>query len=295
MTTIAQKSETVSSRFSEEYRVISADNKSKKNFFIQLRDYLYWVYEKKELISVIAGFELKRSIVQTKLAYLWWLLDPLLNFFCYWFLVVVLVRKGNSDVPYALFMITAVLPWHFTQKTIQSSTTLWERYKRLIDQVRFPYLDLILASLIYETVLYSISQFIVIGVCFAYGFYPKMSWFYLPLIIFVQAFLSFGFMLFNALIAFMFYDYQKLLPFILRIWFFVSPAVWAIDMLPAQYQAYVYYNPMTIVFESYRSVLLYGHAPNWHHIELFLLFSFCVSLVGLALFLKKEPYINRYI
>lgn len=280
---------------SKDVRVICSKNSQKNNMLVEAWNYLLWVYEKRSLIAVITSIELKRSIVQTKLTYAWWLLDPFLNFLCYLFLVMILGHNNSVRVPYPLFMITAILPWHFTMKTIMNSATLWDKYSSLIGQIRFPYIDLIISSLLYELVLYLVSQIIVFAICIAYGFFPTTTWLYLPIIIALQVFLSFGLMLFNSLIAFSFFDYQKLLPFLLRIWFFVSPAVWAIEMLPPKYQQLVYLNPMTIIFQSYRRVLLYGESPDWAYLETYFLVTFLMVFVGLILFIRREPFINRYI
>lgn len=278
-------------------RIISASNHKKKNILHETYSYLKWVYQTRGFIKVITDLELKRSIVQTKLSYVWWVLDPLLNFLCYLFLVSLLARNSvsNMEIPYPLLIISALFPWHFTMKTLTNSASVWDKYSTLIGQIRFPYINLLISILAYDLILYLISLFVVFFVCFFYGYYPTWCWFYLPLIILLQGMFSFGLMLMNSLISFTFYDYQKLLPFILRIWFFVSPAIWSLDMLPDRLQTIAYLNPLTFLFENYRSVLLNNLSPNWSHIEIFFVFSLCLISVGLILFIRREPYINRYI
>lgn len=279
----------------DSFRVISADDKQKKNLLSEVVDYITWLYRERRLINILTYIELRQTVVQTKLTYLWWLLDPLLNFICYFFLVTVLGRAGGTEVPYALFMLTGILTWHFVVKCMNDSAKIWERYSSLIGQMRFPYMVLIFSSVGYQFILYLFSQIIIFSICAIYGYYPTLTWFYLPLILGLQALLITGFMLLNSLIAFTFYDYQKLLPFLLRFWFFLSPVIWPISMIPAQYHSYIYWNPIAIILDCYRKTLLYHQAPAWSHIEALLMVIFVTLSISFILFIRREPYINRYV
>lgn len=275
-------------------KVISA--KENKSFQLSnVLSYLKWTYQERHLIWLITSVDLKCTMLKTKLSYLWWLLDPLLNFLCYLFLVGVLHGNRSFDIPYPLYVITAILPWHFTAKTLTGSALIWERYKALIGQIRFPYIHLIFSNLLYELTLYLISQIIIFAACFYYGFYPQLTWLYLPFIFLLHSLLILTLMLFSSLISFLFYDYQKLLPFLLRIWFFASPAVWSIDMIPEPYRQLIALNPLTLILIGYRNALLYGKSLNFWQVQVYLIFLILSLSAGLFLFIKKETYINRYV
>lgn len=280
---------------SKSYRVISAKEKQKKSLIADIKEYLTWLYRERRLVNVLTYIELKQTVIQTKLTYLWWLLDPLLNFACYFFLVSILQRTGGTQVPYALFMITGILTWHFVVKCMNDSAKIWERYSSLIGQMRFPYIVLILSSVGYQFILYLFSQIIIFTICIIYGYYPTLMWLYLPFILCLQALFITSLMLFNSLIAFTFYDYQKILPFALKFWFFLSPIIWPISIIPYQYHSYIFLNPIAIILESYRTILLHNQLPSSHHIESMIAITLVSLSIGLILFIRREPYINRYI
>lgn len=256
-------------------------------------EYLSWIYKDRGVIAALTSVELKRSIVQTKLSYLWWLLDPFLNFLCYLFLVMVLNRGGHVGVPYPLFILSAIIPWNFTVKSLTNSTRVWERYTKLIGQIRFPYIHILISTLLHEAVLYLSSFIILFIVAFCYGYPPSTTWLFIPFIIMLHTLLVFAFMMFASLIRFSFIDFQKLTPYVLRIWFFLSPAVWSIDMIPNRFKAFVYFNPMSTLFESYRNSLFYHKPMNWHHIDLLAIATVILLLISFIMFVNKEPYINR--
>ena len=47
----------------------------------------------------------------------------------------------------------------------------------------------------------------------------------------------------------------------MRTLFFVAPGLVALDQVPEGAQTWLKLNPLTGIFESYRSVLLYGQSP----------------------------------
>lgn len=260
--------------------------------------YLRWTYTKRHLISVITKTQLKQSISNTKLSYLWWLLDPTMNFLCFVFLVAVLHRGGHGGryhIPYPLHIISALFPWYFTKKCISASANTWGSYRGIISQIRFPYLTLILSNLFSELVLFCTGFLIIFGICLIYGYHPRITWLLIPAVMVLHAISLTGLMLINAVLSFLILDYKKLLPFLMRFWFYLSPALWSITMLPARFQKLILLNPMSILFTDYRQLLLFGKIPDLKLNCIYLLCSLVLLLTGLIIFVRKEPYINRYI
>ena len=57
-------------------------------------------------------------------------------------------------------------------------------------------------------------------------------------------------------------DLAQIATVIATVLMFMSPVFYPIDALPAQWQAWVYVSPMTLILEQTRAVLLLGKMPD---------------------------------
>ena len=280
---------------SNQYRIISSNDTDNTSLIEKVYIYFRWMYKERKKLNSLINYELKQGVLGTNLSYLWWFLDPTLNFFCYWLLVTFLGRHSINNIPYPLFIITAIFPWHFTNKCINNSANIWERYETLIHQNRFPYLFLLLASLSKEFILYMLSFIIIIGTCISLGYLPTAQWLLLPIVFVYQVVFTLALMIINSFFSFLFYDYKKILPFLLRIWFFASPVVWSLSDSFAKAHTILLLNPNVFSFEGIRGILLYHTGLNWIHFESYFFSAFLMLVALLLFFIAKEPHINRYI
>jgi len=276
-------------------KIISADSLRNSSISAEILKYLRWILEKRNIAFTLAHSELQQTVATSRLSYLWWLLDPLLNLLCYVFLVSVLGRGKHFDIPYPIFILSALLPWSWTQGCLVGSTKIWGQYKSIIDQIRFPYILLIFSRYLHELALYVISFIIFFVACACYGIWPTLTWLLLPLVIAMHSLLIITLMLVCSILSFNMYDFEKILPYCLRIWFFLSPALYSIEMLPDRLRYIMKFNPMNVVFSTYRSILLYSRFPDWTSCGHFVVTLSLLLLTIFIVFVRKEPYINRYI
>lgn len=68
--------------------------------------------------------------------------------------------------------------------------------------------------------------------------------------------------IFNAALR----DTAQLVTFALAVGVFVSPVLFPKQMFPADWQWVLWLNPMSAFVQSYQSILLQGHWPEWSHL-----------------------------
>ena len=62
---------------------------------------------------------------------------------------------------------------------------------------------------------------------------------------------------------------------------FMAPIVYPFNLIPEVMQPYVYWlNPLSIVVEQFRAVMLYGQMPNWHDLGIYSLAAFGMLIAG---------------
>jgi len=259
--------------------------------------YMREVGKKRHLLLALAQTQLQEDVIRSPLKYLWWILDPLLNLLCYVFLVTALGR-GNvqNGIPYPLFVLIAIMPWSWMNMCLMSSMKIFNRYSAVITQIRIPNLIFLISSIVKESFLYVISFFVLGTVAvLAYGLSPHPAWLAIPAVMLLHGVMIFSLMLILSVLAVYFYDTIQLIPYLLRIWFFMSPALYSVDILPVPFKKYIYFNPMTNLFEEYRNTFLHGLWPEWPVYFLWFGFWSAVLWMALNLFITREKYFTRLV
>lgn len=100
----------------------------------------------------------------------------------------------------------------------------------------------------------------------------------IPLLIIQQAFaLGIG-MVLGTLNVF-FRDVGHFLNIVLQFWFWLTPIVYPINILPERIQYLLGFNPMTNFIIAYQEIILFNHWPRWGQF----CFQIPIALAALAL------------
>ena len=100
---------------------------------------------------------------------------------------------------------------------------------------------------------------------------------YIPLLLMQQMFVvGFGVMLGSVNVFFR--DIGQFINVVLQFWFWFTPIVYALAMVPQKAKAFLAFNPMTSLIQAYQNIVLYGTWPD------FMLFKFHMIGALLALF-----------
>lgn len=252
------------------------------------------IFERRRLTRYLVGAELKQTHADTLFGQLWWILDPLLQMAVYFVLVVIIFNKPIPGFP--LFIFVAILPWKWFTASINEAMLSVTGRQALIRQIQFPKIILPTAAVVAGTMSF---LFGLIALAIVYVFYlDRISiWLLcLPLIAAIQFLFTLALgILFSALNAF-FRDIQNVLSHVLRLWFYLSPALYSRDMFEKAHPtaaAILAFNPFAVLFESYRAVTYGTSAPNWIGLALLLAASLVMLAVAIILFKRVEPAFAR--
>jgi lipopolysaccharide transport system permease protein len=160
----------------------------------------------------------------------------------------------------------------------------------LVTKIYFPREALPLAAMLARLMDFGVaaSLVIVLMLIFQVPIFPA-GWLFLPLILIIQLALIAGIGLAAAAANVFYRDVQSLLVLVVQLWFYASPIIYPVSMVPERFQRLYFLNPMAGILESYRAVLLYGELPG-----MYLLQSAFVSmllLVGGYWFFKKVEFL----
>lgn len=239
--------------------------------------YVQEMFKRKDLLVYLVKSGLKAEHRNSYLGYFWWLLDPLLNVVVYYFLVSFILGRGGEN--YAVYLVIGLVAWRWVNTTVNTSAKAITRYSSIINQVYLP--KSIFPLAISATQVYNFTfGLAVIGIFLAvFGVVPGWQIIFLPLIILVQLLFLVAISLFISYICVFVRDIDNILSHVMRLFFYASPIIWAEDRIPAQYSWVVDINPIAIIVNSYRDVIMYQVNPHFSG----LLIIGVVSILSIAL------------
>ena len=83
-----------------------------------------------------------------------------------------------------------------------------------------------------------------------------------------------------------FRDVGQAMGVILQFWFWLTPIVYPITILPEKAQALMAYNPMMYLMGAYQDILARGQMPDWFSLWPIAVLGIFFCITGLRLFRK---------
>jgi homopolymeric O-antigen transport system permease protein len=259
-----------------------------------LREAVVEVTQRRRLIRYLVQADIRKKGADTLLGNLWWVLDPLLQMAVYVVLVSVVFNRAVPDYP--LFIFAAILPWKWFQSTVQDATTSVTGADRLIRQVQFPKLVLPVASAGAGVVNFLFGLIPLAALMLLlYRDRLSIALVLIPLIAVVQFFFNVAIAVGLAALNVFYRDVGNLSRHFLRLWFYLSPGLYAIEDLRTATEhipvvgQLLLANPFAILFTAYRDVIYNERAPDWAGLVALLLGSLVLLALTTLMFKRVEP------
>ena len=240
-----------------------------------------------ELLYLLTFRELKLRYQDTFFGFLWSLIRPLLLGAV---LFVVLRKFIRIDVPdYHLVLLSGLFPWTWFQTSLVVAVAAFASNGALIKKVYFPRFVLPLATVLNNGVQYGFSIPVLILLLLIGGYVPNWTWIIgIPYLVAVEAILIMGVVLFIASLDVYFRDLEHLTDvFVGLIWFYLTPVIYPLSIVPEKYHDLVLLNPMASLIEGWRSLFLHNQLPGadlWPA----LVFAAAIAAVGAFSFRSME-------
>jgi teichoic acid transport system permease protein len=266
------------------------------------KTYITLLWGRREFAWYLAMGNLKARNASTVLGLFWWVLNPLLLGLVYAFVFGVLLQRGGDPdpdaIPYVAWLLSGIFPFYFTQTALTGGVNSIVSNNKLLANLNFPRLVMPISSIIEAFVgfLASIVAFVVIaGV--AAGIWPTLSiWMLLPVIV-IHTMFNLGLSAIVARLAVPFRDLNNLVPYITRLWLYMSPIILRpefIAELTGKKLAVFQMNPLFSILSIYRGALLGTPVEPWHWYAA-IAWSLAILVVGLLAFVRYEGKMTRYL
>lgn len=232
--------------------------------------------------------EIKQRYKQSVLGYAWVILNPFFQMLVMAFVFSIIMRIPNLGVPYPIFLYAGLLPWTLFANSLGSATNALVGNAGLITKIYFPREIFIISTIMAKIVDFLLASTIFIA--FMIYFHVAVNWnilWVLPIFAIQQLF-TYGLSLFLAAANLFYRDIQYLLGLVILIWMYLTPVIYSTELFPERYRWIFQLNPMAVIINAYRQVILAGGMPNLKSLGLALVLSLILLLGGYKFFKKLE-------
>ena len=247
----------------------------------------------RELIATFVRRDLLGRYRGSFLGLLWSFLNPLFMLAIYSLVFSSFMRLGQSEgvgTPYyPLFIFTGMIPWlAFSQALTSSSRTILSN-ANLVKKTVFP-LEVLPAVDVISGLVHSLFALTILLLAIVIlpdqPLHPTVLW--LPLVMMPQLLFTLGLGWFLASISVFVRDVREAVPMILMAWWFTTPILYPPSIVPKHLIRYMDLNPMKLLIDNYRRVLIHGDAPDWHSLAAVTAVGLVAFLLGRAWFMKTK-------
>jgi lipopolysaccharide transport system permease protein len=95
------------------------------------------------------------------------------------------------------------------------------------------------------------------------GVLPNGLFVILPLLVLIQIVFMLGLMFIVSWLSVIVRDIPQLVSVLLQILFYLSPIIYPVTIIPHRYQFLVNLNPVALLVQAYRDVIVYDRTPDW--------------------------------
>jgi lipopolysaccharide transport system permease protein len=216
-----------------------------------------WRY--RELLYFLTWRDVKVRYKQTVLGAAWAILQPLATMVVFSIFFGRVIDAPSGDLPYAVFVLTGLLPWFFFANSISSASQSIVGNQNLITKVYFPRLHIPISAVCAGLVDFAISCVLLAVMMFIYGVIPSVSIFVLPLVLLGLCLAALGVGTLLSALTVAYRDFRHIVPFMVQLWMFSTPAIYVDPQaLGPSAHSFLPLNPAHGLIVNFRAAVLGG-------------------------------------
>ncbi|MYT71221.1 MULTISPECIES: ABC transporter permease [unclassified Streptomyces] len=224
--------------------------------------YVRQLWARRHFITAFATAKLTSQYSRSSLGQLWQVLTPLLNAAVYYFIFGVILKTSRGVPDYIPFLVTGVFIWTYTQSSVMSGVRAISGSMGLVRALHFPRASLPLSYCLQQLQQLLFSMVALILILLAFGVPPGPSWLLALPALALQSVFNAGLALVMARLGARTPDLNQLMPFVLRVWMYLSGVMFSLSDklpktdLPVVVQQAVQLNPVAVYIDLMRFALI---------------------------------------
>lgn len=240
------------------------------------------------LILYRSAAELRSEGTRTYAGYLWWILEPLMSLAVYYFAFKYIFHRETKN--FAIFLFIGIVIYRFFAGTVTRSATSILSGHGLIQLVYIHKSIFPLSVVVVNLVKFLVTLLLVMAIAWLAGMTPGWSYIAMPILIILVSLFTAGIAMICAAVTPFFPDFQLVLGTILHLLIFLSGVFFDTATLPHQIQPIIRLNPIAVIIEQSRAVILHNQWPPLQNLSLLLPETILFLVIGWLLIHKFNRY-----
>jgi teichoic acid transport system permease protein len=255
-----------------------------------LGSYFRELWRRREFAYELARTDMRAQHLDTNFGRLWLLLNPLLLAGVY-FILVDIIRRGGAhrEHNYLEHLVLEIFAYYFVSGAIRSGARTVVGGGKLVLNTAFPRLLLPLASVLehFLRFLPTLAIYAVIHVAAGLEVGPHLL-LVIPLVILLTG-IGAGLSMFVSALQVYFRDLTQFLPYMLRLWLYLSPVLWTVHQIDkVGYHFLVWVNPLGPPLVALSDIVIEGYVPGPELFAASAAWAVVLLLVGSVFFMSRE-------
>lgn len=243
-----------------------------------------WRY--RDLLRSLVARDLRVKYKGSSLGFAWSLLHPLVMMAVYTIAFRHIVKIPIENFP--VFLLSGLLPWMFTSSALSAATGAIADNGSLVRKVAFPRAVLPLGAVASQFVQFALAYSVVLVIVAIGGVGRSAAVMSVVPLALLQLAFTAGLALMLSTAYVYFRDTRHLLEVFLQVWFWLTPIVYSLTLVPAQYRAWFLLNPMALFATAYQGAVLSDELPALGVLMALAAIAVVSLAAGVAVFVRYE-------
>jgi len=234
--------------------------------------------------------EVKGRYTQSLFGIGWAIAQPLATMAVFTLVFSRLGKIPSGGVPYPLFAYCALVPWFFFSNSVNSGTLSLITYRNIVTKTYFPR-EIIPFAQVCSRLLDFASAGALFALMLIYYRVALGPWalltpaFFLLLLLFTT-----GVTLATSSVNVFYRDVNPVVQIGLQLWLYLTPVAYPLSEVSPRYRLLFVLNPLSAIVEGFRSVLVFGRAPDWTLTAISASMTLVLFAVAFAMFKRMDKY-----
>ena len=212
----------------------------------------------RDLLVMLALRDVKVRYKQAALGVTWAVVQPIAmaTILLLFFGLLMGMNDKVAPTPYLIFVLAGVLPWTLFESAVSASSGSVVASSGIVRKVYFPRLIIPLAATGAPLIDYAIGMAVMLIAMLILGVPLTVSALLVPVMIATLMIAVLGVGVLMSAVTVAYRDFRHVLPFLLRILFFLTPVIYPVTLVPQAYRWLLALNPVGGTIAALRSAML---------------------------------------
>ena len=214
------------------------------------------LWQFRDLLGFLAGRDIRVRYKQTLLGVGWAVIQPVVETLIFFVIFHKLggIERGNPR--YLVFAYAAMLVWKLFENALTQASNSLVNSQQLLTKVYFPRLIIPAAAVLSGVVDFLIASALLVPLMVWFKVAPSWAALTIPLWVAFAMLAALAVGLWLSALNVLYRDVRYLVPFLVRVWFFLTPVMYSAAKLPEKWRLVYGLNPMAGAVTGFRWALM---------------------------------------